>query len=160
LKKKELDKQLELMKKVQENEIVQSLFTHGVYEYNGNIVWFKEKETSDLPYYSSSMHEALKYDTYVNNKRVSSLERVDKNVDNNLAELIKEYYSEYSDIEIKILNLAPPVLLFEIINMIKLGTINGRLVLDTAIKKLEPKFWEVKTYNTNTVLKEIEEWQC
>lgn len=158
MKKKELDRQLKLMKEIQENVITQHLFTHSVYEYKGNVVWFKEKELSELPYYSSSMHEALKYDTYVNNKQISSLESIEGVVESDLAQLIKEQYPEYSHIEIKILNLAPPVFLFEVINLLRLGTIDGKFVLNTMIEKLEPKFWELKMHNTNMVLEEIQKW--
>lgn len=158
MKKKELDRQLKLMKEIQENVITQHLFTHSVYEYKGNVVWFKEKELSELPYYSSSMHEALKYDTYVNNKQISSLESIEGVVESDLAQLIKEQYPEYSHIEIKILNLAPPVFFFEVINLLRLGTIDGKFVLNTMIEKLEPKFWELKMHNTNMVLEEIQKW--
>ena len=158
MKKKELDRQLKLMKEIQENVITQAVFTHDVYEYKDNVVWFKEKEASELPYYSSSMHEALKYDIYVNNKKMSSLEDIENMVESDLARLVKEYYPEYSNLEIKILDFAPPMFLFEVINMIKMGTIDGRIVLNAMVERLEPKFWYLKSYNTNTVLEEIEKW--
>lgn len=158
MKKKELDRQLKLMKKIQENVIDQLVFTHDVYEYKDNVVWFKEKEASELPYYSSSMHEALKYDIYVNNKKMSSLEDIENMVESDLARLVKEYYPEYSNLEIKILDFAPPIFLFEIINMIKMGAIDGKFVLNIMIEKLEPKFWELKMHNTNMVLEDIQKW--